>query len=140
MGPSVYGMLVGVVIAVFTVILPQPAGSAIMWGLLSCQLSWSAVACWRRTGFPFATAAMVDGAVVSVCLFLLTLSGSDVSGLSREALVLLGGGTIGMVLLLVIEARTNPTKWRRWAQHMRHQTVWNIATGRHFPNLRQDGA
>jgi hypothetical protein len=65
MASGLYGALLGVVMVVLTKVAPQPAGAVIFWSLICIQLAWVAMTCWRRTGLPFATAAMINGSVVS---------------------------------------------------------------------------
>jgi len=125
---------------VCTRLMPQPMGSVIYWGFFSVQLSWFAVTCWRRTGLPFASAALVTGAVMSICLVVLAAIGHPFPDLLPESWVLLGGGFVLGPLFLLIESRVNRVKWKQWARHMEHRNVWDIVTGRHIPQLRNGGA
>src|SRR6266542_6007357 len=75
MASAMYGVVIGIGSVVFTRLMPQPMGSIIYWGFFSVQLSCGAVTCWRRTGLAFASAAMVNGAVMSICLVVLAAMG-----------------------------------------------------------------
>lgn len=140
MAGALYGLLLGSGFLVFARFAPQPIGSVILWGLFSVQLSWGALTCWRRTALPFATAAMMTGAVMSLCLAVLALVGRPFPDLAPESWVLFGGGVSIGPLFLLIESRVNRDKWKQWARSMEHQTVWDIFTLRHIPRLRNGGA
>jgi len=140
MAPALYGLIIGGAFFVFTRLVPQPLGSIVYWGFFSVQLSLGAATCWRRTGLPFASAALVTGAVMSMCLVVLAAMGHPFPDLAPESWVLFGGGAVIGPLFLLIESRVNRTKWRQWARHMEHKNVWDIATGRHTPQLRNGGA
>ena len=140
MAASLYGGLVGIAFFVFTTLVPQPVGSVILWALLSVQLSWGAAICWRRTGLPFATAALMTGAITSTCPAVLAAIGHPYPAWPLESWVLFAGGALLGPLFLFMESRVNRVKWRQWAEHMERQTVWDILIGRHFPELRDGGA
>jgi hypothetical protein len=140
MASGLYGVLLGIVLYVLTALAPQPAGAIIFWSLICIQLSWGALTCWRRTGLPFASAAMVNGSVMSAGIVILALMGQPFPDLAPASWVLFGCGAAMGPLFLLIESRVNREKWREWARHMEHQTPWHIVTGRHIPNLRKGGA
>ena len=104
------------------------------------QLSCGAVTCWRRTGLPFASAALVTGAVMSLCLVVLAAMGHPFPDLAPESWVLFGGGCVSGPLFLLIESRVNRAKWKQWARYMEQKNVWDIVTGRHIPQMRNRGA
>ncbi len=118
----------------------QPAGAIIFWSLICIQLSWGALTCWRRTGLPFAAAAMINGAVMSAALVILALMGQPFANLAPTSWVLVGCEAAVGALFLFIESRVNRDKWTDWARHMEHRTPWHIITGRHIPDLRKGGA
>jgi hypothetical protein len=140
MGSGLYGALLGLIIVVLMKFAPQPAGAIIFWSLICIQLAWGALMCWRRTGLPFASAAMINGSVMSVGLVVLALIGQPFPHLAPASWVLVGCGAAIGPLFLLIESRVNQVKWQEWKRHMEHQTVWQIATGRHIPDLRKSGA
>lgn len=134
-----YGLFLGVVMFVMMNLIPQPAGTVIFFALVTVQLSRGALICWRRTRLPFMTATLVHGAVMSLSLVVLEASGHPFRNLAPESLVLYVGGVVTAVLLMRIESRVNQPKWKALARHMEHQTVWDIVTGRHFPEIRDRG-
>ena len=140
MAAGLYGGLIGVASIVFTTVVPQPIGSAILWAFFSLQLSWGAAICWRRTGLPFVTAALITGAIMSTCLVVLASVGHPFPEWPLESWVLFGSGAVLGPLFFFIESRVNRVKCRRWAHHMERQTVWDIVTGRHIPELRDGDA
>lgn len=140
MASAMYGVVIGIGSVVFTRLTRQPIGSIIFWGFVSVQLSWGAVTCWRRTGLPFATAAMAAGAVMSICLGVLAAMGHPFPDLAPVSWVLFCGGAVVGPLFLLIESRVNRDKWQQWARHMEHRNVWDILTWRHIPFLRNSGA
>ncbi len=140
MASAMYGVVIGIGSVVFTRLMPQPMGSIIYWGFFSVQLSCGAVTCWRRTGLAFASAAMVNGAVMSICLVVLAAMGHPFPDLGPASWVLFCGGAVVGPLFLLIESRVNRLKWQQWARHMEHRNVCDILTGRHIPQLRKNGA
>jgi hypothetical protein len=140
MAPGLYGALIGVASFVFTKLLPQPIGSVILWAFFCAQLSWGAAICWRRTGLPFVSAAMVTSAIMSRCLAVLAAMGHPFPTWPPESWVLYAGGAALGPLFLFIESRVNRAKWEQWAHHMERQTVWDIVIGRHIPELRDGSA
>ena len=140
MPSGLYGVLAATVMFVFTRLAPQPTGVIIFFSILCIQLSWVARICWRRTGLPFATAAMINGSVMAAALVVLALMGEVFPDFAPATWVLFGRwAAIGPVCLL-IESRVNQEKWGQWAQHMEHQAPWHIAIGRHIPDRRKSGA
>jgi nucleoside recognition membrane protein YjiH len=140
MASALYGALLGVVWVVLTTFVPQPADAIIFWSLICIQLAWGALICWRRTGLPFATAAMIAGSVVSAGLVVVALIGQPFPNLALASWVLFGCVAAVGPLFLLIESRVNPEKWREWKRHMETTTLWEIVTGRHIPDLRKSGA
>ena len=140
MAAGLYGGLIGIAFFVFTTLLPQPIGAVMLWAFFSVQLSCGAVICWRRTGLPFVSAALITGAIMSTCLGTLAALGHPYPEWPLESWVLFAGGTVLGPLFLFIESRVNRVKWRQWSHHMERQTVWDILTGRHIPELRDGGA
>ena len=136
MAAALYGVTIGIGFVVFTRLMPQPLGSLIYWSFFSVQLSWGAMTCWRRTGLPFATAAMVTGAAMSACLAVLAAMGHPFQALAPESWVLFVGGTVLGPLFLLIESRANRVKWQQWGRYMENKSFWDIVTGRHIPELR----
>ena len=131
-----YGLLLGLAFFVFTHLAPQPAGAITLFGLFTLQLSWAAVIYWRRTGLPFATAAMVNGAVMSLCVVVLAAIGHPFPDMAPESWVFFVGGGITGTLLMRIESQVNHTKCKELARFMEHKSVWDIVTGRHIPQIR----
>lgn len=115
---GLYGVVVAAAFWVCVQLAPQPAGSVIYWGLLSLQLTWGALVCWRRTGLPFMTAGLAAGAVTSACLTVIAVMGGLFPNFSAESWVLLGGGLALPPLFFHIESRANRDTWRQVAQHM----------------------
>lgn len=136
MAAVLYGVTIGIAFFVLTKLVPQPTGSIILWAFFSVQLSWGALICWRRTALPFVSAALVTGAVVSTCLFILAIIGRPYPTWPPESFVLFASGVVLGPLFLFIESRVNRTKWKQWAHHLERQSVWDIVIGRHIPRLR----
>ena len=140
MAASLYGAFLGIAFFVFTKLVPQPIGSVILWTLFTVQLSWGALMCWRRTGLPFVTAAQIAGAIISASLVVLAVIGHPYPAWSVESWVLFAAAALLGPVFLLIESRVNRVKWQQWAHHMERQTVWDIVTARHIPQLRDGGA
>jgi len=140
MAPALYGMLFGIAFFVFSRLVPQPMGAVILWSVIAIQLSLLAGTCWRRTGLPFASAAMFHGAVTSLCLVVLALMGQPFPNLTAGSWVFFGGEALVGPVFLLVESRVNGVKWSKWARHMERTSAWDIFTGRHIPDLRNGGA
>ena len=126
MASVLYGALFGGLSTIFTRLAPQPAGAILFWSFVSLQLAWFALVCWRRTRLPFITSGMINGSVLSAGLVILGFMGQPFPRLAPSSWVLFGAAaTIGPVLLF-IESRVNPEKWREWQRHMEHMTLWHI--------------
>lgn len=135
-GAGLYGVLVGLVFVGFAGVAPQPTGSVLFWTVLAVQLAYGAAICWRRTGLPFATAAMTLGSAVSVWLALLATTGRVFPDLTVGEWFVAAIGIGVPPVLLLIESRVNRSRWQEWAHYMEHKSAWDIATGRHIPRLR----
>ena len=140
MGAALYGGLLGVVMFVLTTFVSQPAAAITFWSLICVQLAWGALTCWNRTGLPFATAAMINGSVVSAGLVVVAVIGQPFPNLAPASWVLFGCGAAIGPSFLVIESRVNQQKWQEWRRQMEHKTLWHVLTGRHIPDLRKNGA
>lgn len=139
-GSAVYGACLAVGFVVVQRVAPEPIGWVAVWSFFAVQLGWGAALTWRRTALPFATAAMVTGAVLSCSLAVLAAIGHPYPHLMPESWVLLGGGLVLAPLFLLLESRTNPSKWKHWARHMESKSAWDILTYRHIPEMRTGGA
>jgi hypothetical protein len=140
-GAALYGILIGTAFVALTRLAPQPNGSVVYWAFFTLQLSWGAVTCWRRTGLQCASAAMAVGGVISASLAALAATGRVFPDVPPAAWLLLGSGVVVVPGLLWLESRVNPVKWRRWARYMQQRnSLWDILTGRHIPQLRNGGA
>jgi hypothetical protein len=137
---ALYGLLLGVTIQVFTKTFPQPLGSITLWTLLTMQLTWGAVICWRRTGLPYATAAMAVGAVICSYLAILAATGRVLPHLSTPWWIPLAVSFVSSPILFFLESRRNPAKWKAWGAYMERTTLWDMLRGRHIPQLRDSRA
>lgn len=133
---ALYGVTLGVVTFVFTKVAPQPAGAITFWSLSCLQLAWIGLTCFRRTGLPFLTAALINGSVLSAGMVAIAGIGQPYPNLGPATWVLFGCGAATGPLFLVIESRVNRERWRELRRHMEGKTILDILTGRHFPDLR----
>ena len=138
-GSALYGLFGGIAFALLAQAAPQPAGSIIWWSFLAGQLTWGAAVCWRRTGLPFATAAMAISAVDSALLAVLAGTGHVFPDLPLRWWIPVGVGFLSSPLCLLVESRVHRAKWTRWGQYMERKNAWDIFTGRHIPYLRDGG-
>lgn len=111
-----------------------------MWSFCCIQLAWIGLACWRRTGLPFLTAALINGSVLSAGMVAVAVIGEPYPNLAPATWVLFGCGAAIGPLFLLIESRVNRERWREVGRHMEDKTIWHVLTGRHFPDLRRHGA
>ena len=133
---SRYGLVLGLVMICLTMIAPQPIGSVIFWLALSIQLSFGTVQLWRRTGLPFATSAMIIGALVSFFLSWAYSRGYELFSLPLAWGIIVWLSIIAGPLLLFVESRVNPEKWKVWREASENSSVWDMLLGRHIPQLR----
>jgi len=130
-----YGLLLSVPLMVLLILMPQPLGTVIAFGLISVQLAAGAVLVWSRTGLKYATASMLTGAAGSALTAYQFATGVGLFALSvasAAALALL----VGSVVLFSLEERANPDKWQAWRAFMANKSVTDILRGRHIPHLR----
>ena len=140
-GSALYGAIMGLASTLLALIAPQPAGSIIWWTFLAGQLTWGAAVCWRRTGLPFATAAMAIAAATSAFLAALAATGQVFPDLPLGWWIPVGFGMLSVPLCLLLESRVHRAKWIRWrACNMERKNAWDILTVRHIPHLRDGGA
>lgn len=139
-GSAVYGFFLAVVAPLFLRAAPQPVGSILWWGFFAGQLTWGAALCWRRTGLPFATAAMAAAATTSGLLAALAAAGHVFPDLPAAWWAPVGAGLLSGPLLFLIESRVHRAKWMQWKEYMERKNAWEIFTGRHIPDMRESGA
>lgn len=139
-GSVLYGLFLGVGALLFMQVAPQPAGSLLWWGFFAGQLTWGAALCWRRTGLPFATAAMAIAAATAGMLVALAPVGHTFPDLPSTWWAPVAAGLLAAPLLLMVESRVHRAKWKQWKQYMERKNAWDILVGRHIPNLRDSGA
>jgi len=137
---AVYGIFIGVAFVLLVRDATQPAGSIVYWGFLAAQLAWGAAICWRRTGLPFATAAIGTASAASAMLATLAAAGWIFPDLPRAWWIPVGIGLTAPPPLLFVESRVNRAKWIRWKDFMEDSSALDILTVRHIPWLRHDGA
>jgi hypothetical protein len=134
--PALYGLFLGILFFGVDKFAPQPGGAIVLWTVFGAQLAWGARICWRRTGLPFATAAMLTGATISASLVLLAAMGHPFPNLEPSSWVFYGAGAALGVVFLFIESRVNRAKWQAWARHIRTTSARDVFTARHIPRLR----
>jgi hypothetical protein len=137
-GSAAYGLFMGVAFVLLGEVAPQPVGSIVLWGALAGQLTWGTGVCWRRTGLPFATAAMAIGAATAGLLTVLAASGNVFPDLPLGWWVPVGFGLFSGPACLFVESRIHRAEWKRWRDYMEPKNAWDIFTGRHIPNLRSE--
>jgi len=132
------GVLIGIAFVGFVRMAPQPA-SILCWSFFAARLTWGAVITWRRTGLPFATAAMAFGALLSACLAVLAATGRIFPDLPLRLWIPVGIGMALGPIFFWVESKKNPAKWQRWGRDMERKGVGDIFTARHIPQLRDGG-
>jgi hypothetical protein len=137
-GSAIYGVLGGIAFVLLTRVVPGPAGSVVWWSFVAIQLTWVSAICWRRTGLPFATAAMVIAAANSGLLALLAMSGSAFPDLPLRWWIPVGFGLVAAPVCLLVESRVHRVESAQWRDYMAHKNAWDILVGRHIPNLRAE--
>src|SRR5688572_2360927 len=110
-GSAIYGFFLGVGALLFIQVAPQPVGSIIWWGFFAGQLTWGAALCWRRTGLPFATAAMALAAATSATLAALAAAGHVFPDLPSRWWVPVSACLVSDPLLFLLESRIHRSKW-----------------------------
>jgi hypothetical protein len=136
MAGVIYGLFIAAVILLVEKFTPQPLGSAILWVAFAVQLAWAALLTWRRTGLPFASAAMLISAAGMMMFAVLGVSVRVVPSMSTGAAMALGALIVTGPLCLLAESRVHPKEWAEWKGHMEQATLWEMLTGRHIPDLR----
>lgn len=135
-GAATYGLFIGASIVLLGQVAPQPWGTVVLWTLITGQLIWGAVICWRRTGLPYATTSMAIGAVISALFAILAVLGQI--GWPPLKLVAAGLAVPVMVVCNLAESRAHPAEWQEWRAHMDRTNAWDMFVGRHIPYLRKN--
>lgn len=130
-----YGLLLGLIMFVMVRLVPQPAGSAILWLAVAMHLSFMAMRIWQRMHLPLVTTANILAATGSLFLAVVHFLGLTYASIPLAGLVPLGLVALAGPILFHIEARRHPEKWKAWEAAMRNSTVWDMLLGRHIPDL-----
>ncbi len=135
LGSMMYGILVGLGFYALARVAPQPAGSLLCWSLIAVQLVRGAAITWRRTHLPFATTSMLSAAASASIIATATWSGYTFPllpitwSISAFGLLAVAGGC------MLLESSVHPREWSQWKTFMDGKSVWDIALGRHIPEL-----
>ncbi len=135
-GSTVYGVILGILLATVST-MKNPAGSVILWSLLSAQSAIGAVIVWRRTGFRFFTAALVLGMGASALIAGLASHGLRLPFVPLAWNVGVVGLILSALLCLILESRRHPDEWRQWRKSAKQRTALDILLFRHIPSLRE---
>jgi hypothetical protein len=133
-----FGLLLGVAIVAVSEVAPQPVGWVVFCTVWAMAGTWSAVICWRRTGLPYATASMVEGAFTMALLAVLAATGRVLPGVAPPIgwFIVHALSVVAGTLLLWVESKKNPERWRAWRDYVERVTLWDVLRGRHIPDLR----
>jgi hypothetical protein len=136
MAPVMFGALIGVTFAALSRLQP-PLGAIVFWGVATFLLVRHAVIGWRRMRLPFALAADLHAASISLALVILAIMGQPFPDLSPTSWVFFAIGASVSPILVLIESRVHAAEWRAWGRYMEQKTVWDIVAARHIPDLRR---
>jgi hypothetical protein len=117
----------------------QPGGVTLWFTFNAVQLAWVAEVCWRRTGLPYATAAMLLGSTASAIIAVLAWEGhrSNAIPVASFILLVMVGAAAGLCFL--IESHVHRAEWTAWRADQEDKRLWDFLSGRHIPYLRRDG-
>jgi hypothetical protein len=137
LGSAIYGASLGLGSVAVARLAPQPIGWVLWWAFLAGQLGWASVVTWRRTALPFATTAMLLGAIAAGFLALLSAAGFVLPELPLRLALPVGCLVVASSLCLFLESRVHRPQWLCWKEHMSGQSAGDIVLARHIPNLRR---
>jgi len=135
-GSALLGLLVlGLVFA--GRLLPQPAGSLVVLGLIAVFVAVAAACTWIRTRLRFVTAGMVLGLVAVGVMAWASWEGRLHRLLFSNSLtsVVLVSLFVAAAACYFLESRFHPADWRRWKDHMQDATLLDVLRMRHIPWL-----
>jgi hypothetical protein len=134
-GAAVYGLLGGVWMFMLGRVAPQSAGSVVLWGGYAVYGVWGGITLWRRTGLPFATAAVFLATAIAL-LMALAIAGWPFPQRPPGWLTPVTALLLLLPILLVVESRVHPGQWAQWKAYAEDKNAWDILLGRHVPYLR----
>ena len=114
-------------------VAPQPAGMAILFGLVAAQLLFGTILTWVRTKLFLATAAMGFSAIWSAAFAILWWI--DHRPFSWP-FIFLYATAILPTLMLGTESRIHPVEWAIWRRRSESVAMWEMLIGRHIPDFR----
>lgn len=97
---------------------------------------WGGTVLWRRTGLPFATAAVFLATAVAALLAVLAIAGWPFPYLFHGWLAPVTALLFFAPGLLIVESRVHPRQWAQWKAYAEDKNAWDILLGRHVPYLR----
>jgi hypothetical protein len=119
---------------------PQPAGSILLWTMLSVQSAAGLWIEWRRLRLPWLTAGGIAALLVSLVMIPLSARGLNLATIATAlpvpAVVAIWSALLCVPLSVGLETLRASPEWRAWSAHMEHTTVWEMITYRHMPDLR----
>lgn len=133
---GVYGLVGGLSFSLVAALVPQPWAFILLFGVTAVQLTAGAIITFRRTGLPFASLAMVIGAVESAVVVVLYATGYTLFTTPRPWAIVFWAGMVATPAVLYVDAFVNEDKWEAWKRHMESCSARDIFAGRHIPDLR----
>ena len=137
-----YGLCLALLMVALGEWAPQPAGSIVLWTLLSIQAAVGVRLIWRHLRLPWCTAGGVAALSVFVAMAVLCVSSGRglnlatiVTVLPLSAVIVIWGAVMFVPLCLGLEALRNSPEWRAWSAHMERASLWEMVTFHHIPNL-----
>jgi hypothetical protein len=140
MAGATYGLFLGLLMVALGEWAPQPAGSILLWTMLSVQCAVGLRIEWQRLRLPWLTAGGIAALVVSLAMIPVSALGFNlatmIAALPLPVVVGLWSALLFVPLSIGLESLRGSAEWRAWAAHMEHATVWDMLTFRHIPHLR----
>jgi hypothetical protein len=135
-----YGLFLGLLMVALGQWAPQPAGSILLWTMLSVQSGVGLWIEWHRLRLPWLAAGGIAALAVSLAMIPVSALGFNlatmISALPLPVVVAIWSGVLCVPLSIGLEALRGSAEWRAWAAHMEHATLWDMLTFRHIPRLR----
>jgi hypothetical protein len=137
------GAYYGVVFAVLMFVLgrwaPQPAGSIVLWSLLSAHVAFTLWIMWYRLRLPWYSAGCVAALLASLTMIPVSARGLDLATMVTELplpiVVAIWSAILFVPLAIGLESLRDSPEWRALSEQTKRASLWEMIRFRHVPQI-----